>query len=222
MSENAPVEIDIETWREAAQTYTTKTMREVTRLLDEGREQEAADIIDLRFGNTGEYRSAFVLYCFYDKFKNPEILFNLIISVYINDGYKFPKSVMIRAKKIAPTIPEADRLKGLPEGDTLTVYRATSEPISSKAKNGLSWTTNKNVAIWFGYRNVEVFGGAFREHATPLHIYTGTISRKKIIAYTNDRREFEVIQHGSVKDISELHPTEEEVQEAMNWHCNED
>lgn len=198
MSDNTPVVFGLE------------AMREVTRLLDEGKEQEAADIIDLRFGNTGEYRSSFVLYCFYDKFKNPAILFNLIISVYINDGYNFPKKVMLKAKKIAPTIPAAERLDELPEGDPVTIYRATAAPIN-KARNGLSWTTNKNVAIWFGYRYAELYG--------PLHIYTGTISRDKIIKYTNDRREYEVIQHGNVKDISELHPTEEEVQAAMKWHC---
>ena len=149
MNENTPVDIDLETWRETTRNYGTKTMQEVARLLDEGKEQEAADVIDFRFGNTGEYRRAFVLYCFYKEFKNPSILFKLIISVYTMDGYNFPKSVMIRAKKIAPAIPEAERLNGLPDGDTITVYRATVEPISSKAKNGLSWTTNKNVAIWF-------------------------------------------------------------------------
>ena len=65
------------------------------------------------------------------------------------------------------------------------------------------------------------FDGAFREYAEPLHVYTGTISRNKIIAYTNERGEFEVIQHGSVKNISELHPTEKEVKEAIAWHCKD-
>lgn len=191
-------------------------MRNIMELLQNGQEQEAADLIDFRVGNSGEYSSKEVLYFFYDKFKDPVILYNLIISVYTHGGYHFPKKVMIQAKKIAPSIPEKDRYQDLPDGDTITVYRATADPIN-KARNGISWTTNKNVALWFGYRLSELYGDDYE----PLHIYMGTIKRDKIIAYTNQRREYEVIQHSSVKDITELYPTNEEVQKALEWHTEE-
>lgn len=194
----------------AAERYAEQNRKslaiQVGKLLEKGKENEAADMICFRFGNTGKWRSSDVLRCFYERFKDPYILYRCIISVYVDDGYNFPKRIMLKAKKIAPSIPEVERFGDLPDGDKITVYRATAAP-ASKAKNELSWTTNKNVAIWFGYRL-----------STPLHIYTGTIKRGKIIAYMNERKEYEVIQHGSVKDITEIHPTNEDIQQALKWH----
>lgn len=116
---------------------------------------------------------------------------------------------MIRAKSFAPAIDPVERFGDLPACDIVTVYRAANTPID-KVHNDISWTTNKNVAIWFGYR--------YSERATPLRIYTGTIERDKIIAFINERNEFEVIQHGDVKDIVELNPTEADVLCAMEEH----
>lgn len=186
-------------------------MKEVQDLLQEGREQEAAGLLPLYFGTTGKWRMANVLFVLLDSFHDQSILFRCIIDTYVCDGYNFPKSVMMHAKKIAPQIPASERLMELPDGDPVTVYRATKDPID-KARNGISWTTNKNVAIWFAYRFAK-----FRE---PLHVYSGAIKRDKIIAYTNDRNEFEVIQHRNVKVTDELHPTLDDVQRAMEWKCS--
>ena len=120
---------------------------------------------------------------------------------------------MMKAKSLAPTIDPIGRFGDLPECDIVTVYRAANTPIG-KVHNDLSWTTNKNVAIWFGYR--------YAERITPLHIYTGTIERNKIIAFTNERNEFEIIQHGDVEDIVELRPTEEDILCAMEEHDKRD
>lgn len=207
--------------REDENARTEYIMREIARRLDEGQEDIAADLIYTysAFNNPGKWRCANVLYVFYDRFKDPAILYRCIIDTYTNDGYNFPRSVMIRAKKISPSIPEAERFEDLPEGDVFTVYRAASSPIN-KVRNDLSWTINKDVAIWFANRQGYMFDGALKDTYTPLSVYTGTIERDKIIAYTNGRNEYEVIQHGSVKNIVELHPTTEEIEHAMEWKAS--
>lgn len=191
-------------------------MTKVFSLLRDGNEKEAAETIAFECGNNGKWRSANVLATVYGSFTDPAILYRCIIDTYTHDGYKFPRRVMLHAKKIAPSVPMSERLDGLPEGDVLTVYRAASTPIN-KVRNDFSWTINKNVALWFAYRFSDIYGVKF----DPLHVYTGTIERDKIIAYTNDRNEYEVIQHGSVKDITEIHPTNEELVHAMEWKAEQ-
>lgn len=187
--------------------FELKSIQEIQDLFKSGNEQRAAEIISLRFGNHTIYRSAYVLSLFYNRFTDQATLYRCIIDVYVNDGYNFPKRLIMRAKRIAPQIPPSERFSDLPDGDTITVYRATSAPIE-QARNGVSWTTNKNIALWFAYR--------FADHNNdPLHVYTGTIQRNKIIAYTNERYEYEVIQHRNVKVMGELHPTLAEVDEAF-------
>lgn len=145
-------------------------------------------------------------------FEHPDILYRLIIDVYTHDGYRFPRGLIVKAKQLSKSIPESDRLEGLPEGDILTVYRATITPPewSRVIKNEPSWTISKEIAIWFAYR------ASFLEGNNPLNIYTAQISRKKIIAYSNGRHEEEVIQHGNVKNIHLLDPpTDEEIKKAF-------
>lgn len=193
--------------------FEMESIQELQDLFKSGDEQGAAELISIRFGNWGPYRSAYVLSLYYDCFKDQPTLYRCIIDVYVNDGYNFPKRLIMRAKEIAPQIPPSERFNDLPDGDTITVYQATSAPIE-QARNGISWTTNKNVAIWFAYRRAYLA----RQHDVDeesLHVYTGTIKRDKIIAYTNSRNEYEVIQHRNVKVIDELHPTPEEVEAAF-------
>ena len=202
-----------EQWADTVNKWYLAQFAEIDQLMREGEEKEAASIIAFTFGNFGEWRSANVLLAFYKRFTNPAILYRCIIDTYTNDGYRFPKRIMMKAKNIAPAIDPAERFGDLAECDIVTVYRATNTPIG-KVHNDLSWTTSKNVAIWFGYRCTE--------RIAPLHIYTGTIERDKIIAFTNERNEFEVIQHGNVKGIVELHPTEEDILCAMEEHDKRD
>ena len=84
------------------------------------------------------------------------------------------------------------------EQKEITVYRAGEEPIE-KAKYRISWTTDINTALFFLNDYIE-------RHAA--HLYTGKIKPGKIIAYTNDRDESEVLQYGSVYDIQELQHTQ--------------
>ena len=176
-------------------------------------EKTLADTI-LLMGNSGLYTSKDCLKDNINRFQNKRILFNLILDVYTNDGYGFPRSVIQKAKSIAKEIPQEERLKGLPGGDPVTVYRADSwwnTNSLSPVKTAPSWTTNKNVATWFAYR----WYWSYKEHgeeppAPPLTIWKAEIPRSKIIAYLTGRDEFEVLQHNNVKNLEILPPPADE------------
>lgn len=185
-------------------------------------EEELASSISL-MGNGSIYSSKDALkdnlHCFHDN----KILFNLILDVYTNDGYGFPRSVIQKAKSIAKEIPQEDRLKGLPAGDPVIVYRADrwdSTFSLSTVKTAPSWTTSKNVAIWFAYRDYKRYiDRGYTPPKPPARIWKAEIARDKIIAYLTDRGEFEVLQHNNVKNLEVLPtPTEEEVAAAFEDH----
>lgn len=172
-------------------------------------------------GNSGFYSSKDALKENLHRFQDKKILFNLILDVYSNDGYGFPRGVIQEAKRIAKEISQEERLKNLPAGDPVTVYRADSWSVPhslTPVKTAPSWTTSKNVAIWFAYRGRE------RGHQ-PLTIWKAEIARDKIIAYLTDRHEFEVLQHNNVKNLEILPaPTGKEIDAAFAEHeryCND-
>ena len=99
-----------------------------------------------------------------------------------------------QARKYAPIekrIPV--EMIGLPE---IEVYRAGVEPLN-KAAYRISWTTSLDVARWF-YDRAATF--RWPQH----HIYKGIIKPEKIIWYTDGRKEKEVMQYNSVRNIVEL------------------
>lgn len=183
----------------------------VYRLLLDGEEQKAADTIPL-ISDTGKWKSSHVLQLVADQFTDMGVLYRCIIDTYTHDGYNFPKSVMIKAKRIAPTISPKERFGDLSPDDLITVYRAANTPIG-QVRNDLSWTTEKHVAVWFANRAAPL---------PPLRVYQGQIQRSKIIAFTNERNEHEVIQHSSVKDIVELSVTAADIEAAMGWKRSSD
>lgn len=78
--------------------------------------------------------------------------------------------------------------------DVITVYRSGEEEIE-EAPECCSWTLSKDVADFFMYK--------YRNrHAN--YIYKAKLATKDVIAYTNEREEFEVIQFCSVYDIEIL------------------
>lgn len=184
----------------------TITTRNIDTMIEAGDLQGAAVEIDLA-GNF-QHRSQRLLLQYADRFTDPQMLFDLIVSVYINDGYNFPKRLIQKAKQIARQIPAEHRLKGLPAGDTVTIWRGTyvANPNCGKfLRTDISWTTDKTMAIWFANRipnpNTPNGKGA---------VWEGTIARDKIIAFTQNRNESEVIQHMNVKapHILDISPEE--------------
>ena len=82
--------------------------------------------------------------------------------------------------------------------DSFVIYRGGGEDIN-KAAYSLSWTLSQEMAEWFMKRH-ELTNPA------PQHLYRGIISADRVIAYINDREEFEIVQYRGVKKIEEISP----------------
>lgn len=139
----------------------------------------------------------------------PEDCYWKTLEVYSGDIFGFPKKYLIALKSIKPN----DYLKDLPNGlkdvDPITVYRGTDALESvSTVRSGISWTTNKNVAIWFSQR-----------FCTAGKVFAATIEKKKIIGFITSRNEDEVVQHYNVKNVAEIFPTQEEISAAIEAHA---
>ncbi len=189
-------------------TMPTDNWYKISYFLSVGDEKEAAKIIDYRLGNAGHMQQrALLLYM--DSFTDKKLLFDLILSVYTNDGYDFPKKIIRKAKQLARDIPENERLYGLPSKERfIRVWRGTTvkKPDAvSLLRTSLSWTTDKSVAIFFASR----CGGV---------VWEGIIDRKKIIAFCQDRNESEVLQHMNVRDVHMIEISTEEKEQALLEH----
>lgn len=186
--------------------------KQIDELLAAGKEKEAAEIIDLYFGNSG-HSQQIALLIHADSFRDERILFDLIVSVYTNDGYDFPKRLIQKAKKLSKGIPEEHRLKGLPEGNPVTVWRGSSVRLpdcGSYLRSSISWTTDKTCAIWFANRI-----GLLSPTGLKGKVWQATIERDKIIAFTQSRSESEVLQHMNVQNITMLDIQDDEWENAL-------
>lgn len=191
-------------------------MKYCEELLAAGQEEDAAYIIDYCIGNDHmyghEYSRQGCLKRVADKFTDKAILYRLILSVYTMDGYNFPRSLIIKMKSASSAIQDEERLNGIVAGDPVTVYRASITTDKQAVRNEISWTTNYDVAVFFAYKEQLRIDDWFDEELEPLHIWKAEIPRNKIIAYTNDREEYEVIQHRGVQNpVMLMPPTEEEI-----------
>ena len=133
-----------------------------------------------------------------DRFTDPVVLYDLIISVYTDNGYNFPKRLIQIAKHTSKRVPDEHRLVGLPDGDPITVYRGTSvanPDCANVMKAAVSWTTDLSTAVWFANRISNPNTGNGKGA-----VWQATIPRNKIIAYTQDRNESEIIQHMNVQN----------------------
>lgn len=167
------------------------------------------------------------------------------IEAYRLDGYQFPKKKIIRLKKIKPT----DYLKNLDPAldrqQEITIYRGSGgqrgitihrgSGTDTGAENEISWTTDRNVAIWFYMRRRNFYNAVTNngqkidyeamitlithrtEHPT---CYQATINVDRIIA-TVEGTEREVIQHRGVKNIMPFTPTEDEIELALFQHMKQ-
>lgn len=138
-----------------SRTMPTDNWYKVGYLLSIGNEKGAAKIIDHRLGNAGHMQQrALLLYM--DSFTDRKLLFDLILSVYTNDGYDFPKKIIRKLKQLAKEIPENKRLHGLQSDERfIRVRRGTTikDPEAvSLLRTSISWTTDKSVAVFFANR----------------------------------------------------------------------
>lgn len=115
-----------------------------------------------------------------------------IIRAYLkNDGHKIPairKKIRELKKYGKPDLPEEIKFQ-----KEIMIYRAGEEPIE-KAKYRISWTTDLEEA-----RRI-----LNRPWNTAKYLYKGVIRTDKIIAYTNEADEHEVMQYRNVQNIELL------------------
>lgn len=139
-------------------------------------------------------------------------LYGITLDVYTNSRIPFPKRRILDLRSVRPS----DYLKDIPEKladiDPIVVYRATLSGDAREVRKEISWTTDKDSALFFYGRNIHV---GFKE----VHLYQGTIEKSKIIAYTNQRNEFEVLQHMGVRNIEEVTVSMPEVKSIMDKHA---
>ena len=142
--------------------------------------------------------------------------YDFAIDAYIyNKGYKIPmiRNAIRHLRKYGkPELPSRIASKKI-----ITVYRFGLEDIN-EARDRISWTLSQRVAMWFMeryvHRNIGIceygVGGLCTtftyQNDGRLHLYQGKIKRDKIIAYTNSRTEFEIMQNRSVHDIIDISP----------------
>lgn len=126
------------------------------------------------------------------------IQYKIAIGLYTDKGDMYCEILDIvksgkeyRPKDWNKEIPECVRSE-----TTFTVYRAGKESID-EAPQSMSWTLWRDVAEWFAERH-EYYGQGTQ------HLYQATISADDIIAFTNGRQEFEIIQYQGVRDIEEV------------------
>lgn len=132
-----------------------------------------------------------IAFMFYEEVPD-ELKYDFAIQAYIHHGDSIPavrKAVRSALRYGKPNLPHE-----LAEMDEITVYRAGEEPIE-KSPYRISWTTDKSVALFF-------LNDYIGRHAS--HLYKAKIKPEKIIAYTDDRNEKEIMQYRNVYDIEEL------------------
>ena len=118
--------------------------------------------------------------------------YNFAIDAYMQHGDSVPavrKAVRGARRYGKPCLPP-----DMATLDEITVYRAGEEPID-KSKYRISWTTDKDVALFF-------LNDYIGRHAS--HLYRAKIKPEKVIAYTNDRNEKEIMQYNGVYDIEDI------------------
>ena len=181
------VSLEIEEIKHQQELWEKKCIAIITDLADK---QEWQKLVDQATCMPEVY--AFAIYSYFDKLPTDKLRRELAVGAYLHRGDKIPivrKAIRSLSKCEPPELP-----KKVANRKVITVYRAGEEDIS-KCKYRISWTTSKKVAIWFlqTYRS---------KHAN--HLYKAKIQTKDILAYSNDRQEFEVLQYNKVYDITDI------------------
>ncbi|ATW25621.1 hypothetical protein [Candidatus Formimonas warabiya] len=150
-------------------------------------------------GNTpleNQYSAAELLGIFYSSIPKDQ-RYDIVLDVYMRSNHSKNLAKYVRAiKKYRPST-YADDIKTLADSTgNIVVYRGGV--LSKNPDRSVSWTTNINMALFFtdycrrGYKG------------NNIGVYMGNISIDDVIAYTNDRNEYEILQYGSVKNIIQI------------------
>lgn len=157
---------------------------------------EAGDIDHIMFAGDEGWPKCTDYLLYYYPCLDPKDRYRITINCYVKDGYNFPRKLIIGLKKIKPS-GWLDNMK-LPDLNApVTVYRASRTPPGESIKNETSWTIDKDTAMFFYCRPRVV-------EKEETYFYQASILPKDIIAYTEERGEYEVIQHRGVFDVKPL------------------
>lgn len=167
-------------------------MRQKNRFLTELLEYRAAGEWE-KFINTAlcVYEVMPEAFMFYNEVPD-NLKYDFAIEAYQNHGDSIP--AVRKAVRGAAKYGKAKLPAELQKQEAITVYRAGEEDIT-KCEYRLSWTTDFDVALFF----LNTYRG---RHASFL--YTAQIKPADIIAYTDDRKEKEVIQYRKVFNIKDI------------------
>jgi hypothetical protein len=153
------------------------------------------DALFSRFGNFSfyGYTATNMLDFFYDCIPDKQ-KYNIVIDVYTNAKCatkRFSKYIK-DIKKYRPINYVKSIKQFADEKGNITVYRGGTDT-SAPPNKGISWSIERSIAEFFAYR--------FQCLGIKGYVYSGEINIKDVIAYTNDREEYEILQYKSVKNI---------------------
>lgn len=159
------------------------------------RRVERGDYAAISLFSAGNYGPVAALDFVYDKIPD-KYKYQTVIDIYEHNSPPEMKKYVRDIMKFRPDT-YLDKLPScLTAASIFTVYRAGPEDYC-RAQNSLSWTLCRDVAEDF-YIKHSISGVS--------HLFQGTISRNKVISYSNGRFEFEVLQYRNVRNISEIIP----------------
>lgn len=121
--------------------------------------------------------------------------YKFLIDCYESHGDSIPvvrRYVRQMRKWGAPELPHCMKIL-----DEIIIFRAGAEDIT-KAKYRISWTHDINTALFF-LKRPQSFG--------MRKLYAGRIKKQKILAYNNNRSEYEIMQYNSVYDVRDITET---------------
>ena len=136
---------------------------------------------------------------FFDKIPDSQ-KFAVVLDVYTITAENNNRRILKYLKAVKPLIPAEvkDIISALADSNgEIMVYRGGQK--SKDASRRVSWTTSVDIAEFFAKRYLYYNG--FRDGGGKAVVYTGVIKPQDVIAYTNGRKEKEIIQYCSVKRV---------------------
>jgi len=180
--------------------HPTKTA--FNRIIKKIEEENLWEFIPIIFGSSPyvECKTNWLLEA-YMKLKNrmpKEILWNVLMDVYIFNGFEFPKKLIYDALPYRPK----DYLSTLPlihnDEEYVTVYRASNKnPLLYHPRYDLAWSINPRVAKKFYTWRIGV--------GQPCYIYKAKLKKSDILMCVDTKNENdEVLQYDSITNLIQL------------------
>ena len=169
---------------------------EKDKLID-GLQNNEYDELKRLFLLTDNNRRIMILKKIYNNISTNDYKYNLFKDVYCHseENFRLTNKILINIKK---TFQNSHRETLNTEDEYIDIYRGVNS-LSTVIGDDLSWTRNKETAIWF----------AKRFNSEDSCLYQGKIKKDNIICFIADRDENEVlVKYKDVEDISKTFITD--------------